>query len=385
MAPRVQIQRVARSTHPGVWLDRYYAGGAGEAAAQQKAALIGQTADLGEPENYAHFFHAWHTALAEAGACTRVAKVDTRMIVGLGVEAVIETSIALHHTYGVPYIPGSALKGLAAMYARRYLGEEWAETSKNYLTVFGSTSEAGYITFFDALYVSGSGFKSRPLQPDVMTVHHPRYYTGTEPAPPADWDSPTPIPFLTATGQYLIALAGDEGWIAVVFKILQLALQHEGVGAKTSSGYGRMTLLPATHLLSRDPVGQTSATTDPASELKKSTSAAPLPAQSVSEPSDSTPSAQPLGQPSNEPARPALSDPLAVGAELNARVTYVDDDGAEVELTGFDPDRYRGVLFKEDWGGKGLNLKQQLKVSVLNTRTRPDGTTIVRVRRVIRQ
>jgi CRISPR-associated protein Cmr6 len=74
---------------------------------------------------------------------------------------------------------------------------------------------------------------------DVITVHHPEYYRG-ENLPPADWDNPNPVPFLSATGSYLVALHGPESWVEAAFKILQLALAEEGIGAKTSSGYGRM-------------------------------------------------------------------------------------------------------------------------------------------------
>ncbi len=39
-----------------------------------------------------------------------------RMVIGLGGENVLETGITLHHTYGTPLIPGTALKGLASHY-----------------------------------------------------------------------------------------------------------------------------------------------------------------------------------------------------------------------------------------------------------------------------
>jgi hypothetical protein len=42
-----------------------------------------------------------------------------------------------------------------------------------------------------------------------------------------------------------VAISGVEGaedWVNFVFVILEKALQEEGIGAKTSSGYGRATL-----------------------------------------------------------------------------------------------------------------------------------------------
>lgn len=39
-----------------------------------------------------------------------------RLVVGLGNPSVTETSITLHNTYGTPYIPGQALKGITRNY-----------------------------------------------------------------------------------------------------------------------------------------------------------------------------------------------------------------------------------------------------------------------------
>ena len=41
-------------------------------------------------------------------------------------ESTIETGITLHHTYGVPYLSGSALKGLVAHFVRNHVqGDQW--------------------------------------------------------------------------------------------------------------------------------------------------------------------------------------------------------------------------------------------------------------------
>jgi CRISPR-associated protein Cmr6 len=232
-----------------------------------KPRLVAEVAALPVPPDYAHFYNRWLDALNAVDAVSWRATVQGRMIVGLGDESVLETSVTLHRTYGVPYIPGSALKGLAAAYARNKLNG-WAERDEQgkivtlnraYEIVFGKTEDGGYVTFHDALYVPGSGFKvkldgslqPRPLHADVLTVHHQDYYgrgDGAETlAPPADWDDPVPVALLSATGEYLIALSPPPGlgqecaeWIRAAKAVLELALKHEGVGAKTSSGYGRL-------------------------------------------------------------------------------------------------------------------------------------------------
>lgn len=236
----------APNAHAELWLDKYIDD---QADSKKQSDFLAKVSAIPTPEAYVAFYNRWTQMLDALGAKKRPAHVKARMIVGLGDESVLETSIALHRTYGVPYIPGSALKGLAASYARQKLGEDWQKNSKAndaYKVVFGNTDDAGYITFFDALYRPKTGFNQRALHPDVMTVHHRNYYQNSA-TPPADWDDPNPVPFLTATGDYMIALAAPEmdeqdAWIEKTFTILKYALADMGIGAKTSSGYGRLEL-----------------------------------------------------------------------------------------------------------------------------------------------
>lgn len=232
------------STHAGLWLDKYLeeqevkgetTGSGGNPRTRHYQIGV----ELGVPAFYQAYYERWTRTLKAFGAKMRTARVKTRMVVGLGAESVLETSITLHRTCGVPFIPGSALKGLAASYARKYLG--WGTKSEEYTTLFGDTDSAGYVTFFDAMYVPGTAPHDRPLALDVMTVHHPEYYQGKD-APPADWDNPNPVSFVTAQGEYLLALAGPQDWVDVAFYLLKMALAHEGVGAKTAIGYGRLVL-----------------------------------------------------------------------------------------------------------------------------------------------
>jgi CRISPR-associated protein Cmr6 len=242
----IKLSKVPNA-HAELWLDKYI-DDVGDT--KSRGPFIADVSALPVPEEYVSFYKRWEQMLDDQGAEKRIAHVKGRMIIGLGDESVLETAISLHRTYGVPYIPGSALKGLAAACARQRFGEDWQKGSEYYKVVFGNTDDTGYITFFDALYIPGTGYKHngkvKALYPDVITVHHQKYYQDTK-NPPADWDDPNPVPFLTATGNYLIALAGSEleeqeAWIDATFTILKLALVELGIGAKTSSGYGRMEL-----------------------------------------------------------------------------------------------------------------------------------------------
>lgn len=239
----IQSMTVHSTSNAGLWLDKYF----DQLDASPKEKLVNEIAkEIQEAEHYPDFYRRWKESLEQFGADCREAQVQGRLAINLGTEAVLETAIALHHTYGVPYIPGSALKGVAAHYTK-HLGAEWDKNSPAFEVLFGNPKTAGYVTFFDALYVPGSGYKGRALWPDVITVHHPDYYqAGRELPPPADWDSPNPIPFLSATGKYLIALAGPLEWVSTAFEILGLVLEKEGIGAKTSIGYGRMKFVSTT-------------------------------------------------------------------------------------------------------------------------------------------
>jgi len=232
------------TANASLWLDKYLTT-ADKDDTKAKWALVDETASFATVDIYVMFYQRWLASLAQRNAQTREAEVCGRMSVGLGAESVLETSIALQRTYGVPYIPGSALKGLAASYVRNRLDQQtWGVASKAYCTLFGDTYNAGYVTFHDALYIPSSAKNNKPLSADVITVHHPEYYQGVSGAAPADWDSPIPIPFLSATGKYLVALSGPDAWVGTAFGILEWALAQMGIGAKTSSGYGRMKLLP---------------------------------------------------------------------------------------------------------------------------------------------
>lgn len=169
------------------------------------------------------------------------ADIDWRMIIGLGGETVLETDLTLHHLYGLPFIPGSALKGLTRAYVtgevEGYKSDKIENDNEEIQRIFGSPEKAGTVIFFDAVPVDGK----TSFALDIMNPHYPDYYAGTK-APTND-QSPVPITFLTiAETSFMFALAPRhpeymddvklvQGW-------LQKALQNYGIGGKTSAGYG---------------------------------------------------------------------------------------------------------------------------------------------------
>ena len=167
-------------------------------------------------------------------------KTSGRFATGLGREHPIENGLAWHPALGVPYLPGSSVKGLVRSWASAWL------QSPDVARIFGGekSEHIGSVIFHDAT-------PTKPIQlaADVMTPHHGDYYSDkTGKTAPGDWLSPVPIPFLTvADGQtFLFTLSPrtpqDKADRDKAAKWLTEALLELGAGAKTAVGYGRFVL-----------------------------------------------------------------------------------------------------------------------------------------------
>jgi CRISPR-associated protein Cmr6 len=204
--------------------------------------------------------------LAEAaGALSKItcilyeSKPDWRLVVGLGNASVYETSMTLHHVYGFPYIPSSALKGVMRSYLiQEYFGrdEKLAIQEKSFCDIFGCPEELstyneariGSAIFFDA-YPTGTP----SIVADIMNPHYGDYYgspAGRVEAP-VDYSNPIPIPFLTVANtqfQFLVGSSKSDFDLSFNFfkgtfsnfisTFLPEALREHGIGAKTAIGYG---------------------------------------------------------------------------------------------------------------------------------------------------
>ncbi len=187
-------------------------------------------------------YRRWINMITARGATTFVAVTDWRMVVGLGGESVLETDLTLHHLYGIPYIPGSALKGLTRGYVTGevFPSKEIEQDNGTVKQIFGSQEHAGTVIFFDAMPV-GSKID---FALDIMNSHYPNYY-GEKKLPTND-QNPNPVTFLTVTGTtFVFALAPrrphnekDSKDVELAKGWLQTALEKYGVGGKTSAGYG---------------------------------------------------------------------------------------------------------------------------------------------------
>lgn len=169
-------------------------------------------------------------------------KLESDFVTGLGRQHPVENGFAWHHTLGTPYLPGSSVKGMVRAWAEQW--EDPRPDNAGIKRIFGSETKedkdfhVGAVIFLDAIPISPVRLKA-----DIMTPHYSPYYRGE--APPADWHSPNPIPFLVVE-QGISFVFGilprrkeDAADCEVVRGWLEEALAWTGAGAKTAVGYGR--------------------------------------------------------------------------------------------------------------------------------------------------
>ena len=177
----------------------------------------------------------------------------TRLIVNHGDESIMENSVALHPYYGLPIIPGSAIKGVTRHYCKEFLGLD-DDSIKN---IFGNIpddkkAEEGSIIFYDAWpekierkkYLEMGPMKN--LKMDVFTPHYKDYYQDGE--LPRDDQSPVPVNFLAVMKDvpFEFSIAPSSRCRAdkaqnLIYKTVNHitdALTTFGIGAKTGSNYG---------------------------------------------------------------------------------------------------------------------------------------------------
>jgi CRISPR-associated protein Cmr6 len=166
-----------------------------------------------------------------------IVTTESRFVTGLGRRHPVDNGFAWHPTLGVPYLPGSSVKGLVRSWVEHDAEPHTAQADVERL--FGkrrAPHDAGSVVFLDAVPIAPVH-----LEVDVMTPH----YTGWTPdKPPGDWREPVPVPFLVVAPRtaFLFSVMPrgiEQGSLADVGRWLREALVHAGAGAKTAVGYGR--------------------------------------------------------------------------------------------------------------------------------------------------
>ena len=196
---------------------------------------------------------------------------------GLGNEHPLENGFAFLNPYGLPYLPGSGVKGVLRRAARELAKGEWGDTQgwsdtlsyalqidpRTRVTMsaidvlFGRETESGdrehvrgALSFWDVV----PRIEGDALQVDVMTPHQTHYYQQAD--SPHESGQPNPINFLTVPPgsgfTFHVAcdraflrrlapdLAGGDRWQALLDAAFAHAFRWVGFGAKTAVGYGAM-------------------------------------------------------------------------------------------------------------------------------------------------
>jgi CRISPR-associated protein Cmr6 len=261
----------------------------GKVPDKERPDWLGELARLPISPDYRSVFHRWRASFARSGDRTLEIELVSRLLVGHGNSTATGVGLTTQHTWGVPIIPGTALKGLLAHHVdavygpddpvpapwdrpddererARYQGVTWDDRGRRvvrgpgdaYRALFGAPEAdhdgvcrehgidagtiRGAVVFHDATYVPGSANGDRPFAVDVLTVHQKSYYDNAGSVWPNDYDDPNPVGFLTVRPKvrFLLALSGPAEWTARAERLLLDVLGDWGVGAKTSSGYGRL-------------------------------------------------------------------------------------------------------------------------------------------------
>lgn len=226
--------------------------------------------------------HAFCSTASELSRLAFHAETTAPFTTGLGNEHPLENGFAFLNPYGLPYLPGSGVKGVLRQAARELARGDWGDTqgwsdAKTYPVqidpettvrlsmldvMFGRETEAGdtehvrgALSFWDVIpQIAGES-----LMVEIMTPHQGHYYqqkpvAGS--ASPHDSGQPTPISFLTVPPgstfvfhvicdlAHLRRLASDLAENGRWKTLLQSAFEHAfawlGFGAKTAVGYGAM-------------------------------------------------------------------------------------------------------------------------------------------------
>ncbi|MBA3532225.1 MAG: type III-B CRISPR module RAMP protein Cmr6 [Ardenticatenales bacterium] len=244
---RLIQQERSRVENLGLLLDRYVPWGQGWAmGGKEKREILDEVVRRAESNAIqrlagAHADRWSQRAEMLVDAHLFEANPEWRLVVGLGGTSVLETAMTLHRIYGLPLIPGSAIKGMARAYAELVGDEDTSQIE----TVFGPPPgskekklRAGEVIFLDAV----------PLPPlclevDVMNPHYGEWYLKKHPAP-GDYLSPVPVAFLTvARGtRFRFAVAarrsGQGEQVEKAAEWVKKGLEEMGIGAKTAAGYG---------------------------------------------------------------------------------------------------------------------------------------------------
>lgn len=247
----------ASRMNTGLWFERYFDGYADDFSQVDKDARTKwlrrlNTDALGDAKTLRQKTEAIYQMAHAYQGQSKVYCCTAPFVTGMGNSHPLENGFTWHPTLGMPYLPGSSVKGLVrAAIETAYEGDDqpallqrWFGTAKK-----DDVAEAsGCFIFLDALPTAPC-----KLVAEVMTPHMGKWYEKGGKTPlnkevqPGDWHSPVPVGYLTARNLSLqFAVLPRAGCAQAVqeldqvWQVLDYALQWLGAGGKTAQGFGTM-------------------------------------------------------------------------------------------------------------------------------------------------
>lgn len=216
-----------------------------------------------------HLLGLFRKAYGERAAVT-IGQLEGRLAINLADSLIQNGGICLDRLFGLPYIPGSAVKGVCRHAALAELKAAGAGRIRDLLaifcTVFGTsevdfktgdlksfrqhhagrdTDKKGAVSYLPAYPVNEAR-----IVVDLTNVHYPDYYRSGQTKDLSN-ENPRPNPFPTVeTGAqfaFCLVLNGMDNRPEVLTaakRWLETALTEHGLGAKTAAGYGWFSLKP---------------------------------------------------------------------------------------------------------------------------------------------
>lgn len=232
----------ARAPNLGLYFDKFFDGWSAGANSWsiptgEKQRFLGEVASLASAPDAAlakrleeHRHRIERLVVAERGRLG-LFRADERLVTGTGRAHPTENGFSWHHSLGVPYVPGTSLKGVV---------RSWAEETGRPVDDLGDQAHVGSVGALDAL-----PDRPVPLVVEVLTPHSANWSSA---GPPGDWRSPVPIPYLAVEegATFLVAALprrDDSGALERYWALLVEALEFSGLGARSSIGFGRLTLV----------------------------------------------------------------------------------------------------------------------------------------------
>jgi CRISPR-associated protein Cmr6 len=215
------------------------------------------------------FVAIFRAAFKERAAIT-IGQLEGRLAINLAESLIQNAGISLDRLFGLPFIPGSAVKGVSRHAALEELREAPAERKRALFDLFRSifgTADTDfkngdlrpYRSLLGALEENQKGAIAwLPAYPinrarivvDLTNVHYPDYYkSGRIEDLAKERPKPNPFPAVEIGAQFAFCLVlnginEDRALLTQAERWLNMALTVRGLGAKTACGYGWFSLKP---------------------------------------------------------------------------------------------------------------------------------------------